>query len=168
MPYVTREENAKKTDDPRSRPQSLDAVSLAIIEQLQEDGRRPYAAIGKAVGLSEAAVRQRVQKLQDQGVMQIVAVTDPLTVGFMRQAMVGISVEGDVESTADALAEIDEVDYVVVTAGSFDLLAEIVCQDDEHLLEMITKRIRSLPGVRTTESFVYLKLRKQTYTWGAR
>ncbi|MGH3311047.1 MAG: Lrp/AsnC family transcriptional regulator, partial [Streptomyces sp.] len=138
---------------------SLDAVSLAIIEQLQEDGRRPYAAIGKAVGLSEAAVRQRVQKLQDQGVMQIVAVTDPLTVGFLRQAMIGINVAGDLESVADALTEIDEVDYVVITAGSFDLLVEIVCQDDEHLLEMITKRIRSLPGVRSTESFVYLKLR---------
>jgi Lrp/AsnC family transcriptional regulator, regulator for asnA, asnC and gidA len=155
---------AKKTNGIRS----LDDVSLAIIEQLQEDGRRPYAAIGKAVGLSEAAVRQRVQKLQDQGVMQIVAVTDPLTVGFLRQAMVGINVEGDLEAVADALAEIDEVDYVVITAGSFDLLVEIVCQDDEHLLEMITKRIRSLPGVRSTESFVYLKLRKQTYTWGTR
>ncbi len=147
---------------------TIDAVSLAIIEQLQEDGRRPYAAIGKAVGLSEAAVRQRVQKLQDQGVMQIVAVTDPLTVGLLRQAMVGINVEGDLEPVADALAELEEVAYVVVTAGSFDLIVEIVCEDDEHLLEMINKRIRTLPGVRSTESFVYLKLRKQTYTWGTR
>ncbi|MBB1242065.1 Lrp/AsnC family transcriptional regulator [Streptomyces durbertensis] len=147
---------------------SIDAVSLAIIEQLQEDGRRPYAAIGKAVGLSEAAVRQRVQKLLDQGAMQIVAVTDPLTVGLRRQAMVGINVEGDLEPVADALAELNEVEYVVITAGSFDLIVEIVCEDDEHLLEMINKRIRTLPGVRSTESFVYLKLRKQTYTWGTR
>ncbi|WUH95709.1 Lrp/AsnC family transcriptional regulator [Streptomyces sp. NBC_00433] len=147
---------------------SIDAVSKAIIEQLQEDGRRPYAAIGKAVGLSEAAVRQRVQKLLDQGVMQIVAVTDPLTVGFRRQAMVGITVEGDIDPVADALAALDEVEYVVITAGSFDLLAEIVCEDDDHLLELINKRIRALPGVRSTESFVYLKLRKQTYTWGTR
>lgn len=154
----------KKTNSNRS----LDDVSLAIVEQLQEDGRRPYAAIGKAVGLSEAAVRQRVQKLQEQGVMQIVAVTDPLAVGFMRQAMVGINVEGDLEPIADALSALNEVEYVVVTAGSFDLLAEIVCEDDEHLLEVITKQIRTLPGVRSTESFVYLKLRKQTYTWGAR
>ncbi|MDX2851797.1 MULTISPECIES: Lrp/AsnC family transcriptional regulator [Streptomycetaceae] len=146
----------------------IDSVSKAIIEQLQEDGRRPYAAIGKAVGLSEAAVRQRVQKLLDQGVMQIVAVTDPLTVGFRRQAMVGINVEGDIEPVADALAEMTEVEYVVVTAGSFDLLIEIVCEDDDHLLETINKRIRTLPGVRSTESFVYLKLRKQTYTWGTR
>ncbi|MFC5721118.1 Lrp/AsnC family transcriptional regulator [Streptomyces gamaensis] len=146
----------------------LDAVSLAIIEQLQEDGRRPYAAIGKAVGLSEAAVRQRVQKLLDQGVMQIVAVTDPLTVGFRRQAMVGINVEGDLDPVADALTAMDEVEYVVVTAGSFDLLIEIVCEDDDHLLQTINKRVRTLPGVRSTESFVYLKLRKQTYTWGTR
>jgi Lrp/AsnC family transcriptional regulator for asnA, asnC and gidA len=147
---------------------TIDSVSKAIIEQLQEDGRRTYAAIGKAVGLSEAAVRQRVQKLLDQGVMQIVAVTDPLTVGFRRQAMIGINVEGDIEPVADALAAMDAVEYVVVTAGSFDLLIEIVCEDDDHLLEMINKRIRTLPGVRSTESFVYLKLRKQTYTWGTR
>ncbi|UNO39685.1 Lrp/AsnC family transcriptional regulator [Streptomyces sp. MST-110588] len=150
----------------RNGTPSIDSVSLAIIEQLQEDGRRPYAAIGKAVGLSEAAVRQRVQKLLDQGVMQIVAVTDPLTVGFRRQAMVGITAEGDLEPVADALSTMEEVEYVVMTAGSFDLLAEIVCEDDDHLLEVINKRIRALPGVRTTESFVYLKLRKQTYTWG--
>lgn len=146
----------------------IDAVSKAIIEQLREDGRRPYAAIGKAVGLSEAAVRQRVQKLLDQGVMQIVAVTDPRTVGFRRRAMVGITVEGDVDPVADALAALDEVEYVVITAGSFDLLAEVVCEDDDHLLEMIGKRIRALPGVRSTESFVHLKLRKQTSTWGTR
>ncbi len=152
----------------RTGTPSIDSVSLAIIEQLQEDGRRPYAAIGKAVGLSEAAVRQRVQKLLDQGVMQIVAVTDPLTVGFRRQAMVGINVEGDLDPVADALTGMEEVEYVVMTAGSFDLLIEIVCEDDDHLLEMINKRIRTLPGVRTTESFVYLKLRKQTYTWGTR
>ncbi|MBM7171270.1 MULTISPECIES: Lrp/AsnC family transcriptional regulator [Streptomyces] len=146
----------------------VDAVSLAIIEQLQEDGRRPYAAIGKAVGLSEAAVRQRVQKLLDQGVMQIVAVTDPLTVGFRRQAMVGINVEGDVDPVADAVAAMPEAEYVVMTAGSHDLLVEIVCEDDDHLLDVINKRIRALPGVRSTESFVYLKLKKQTYMWGTR
>ncbi|MEU3989866.1 Lrp/AsnC family transcriptional regulator [Streptomyces platensis] len=159
---------APRNGHDRTGTQSIDSVSLAIIEQLQEDGRRPYAAIGKAVGLSEAAVRQRVQKLLDQGVMQIVAVTDPLTVGFRRQAMVGINVEGDLDPVADALTVMEEVEYVVMTAGSFDLLIEIVCEDDDHLLEMINKRIRTLPGVRSTESFVYLKLRKQTYTWGTR
>ena len=155
------------TRDMNAASSSIDAVSKAIIEQLQEDGRRPYAAIGKAVGLSEAAVRQRVQKLLDQGVMQIVAVTDPLTVGFRRQAMVGINVEGDIDPVAESLAALDEVEYVVITAGSFDLLAEVVCEDDDQLLEIIS-RVRTIPSVTTTETFVYLKLRKQTYTWGTR
>src|SRR5262245_17301494 len=102
----------------------LDDVAKQIIEQLQEDGRRPYATIGKAVGLSEAAVRQRVQRLLESGVMQIVAVTDPLTLGFHRQTMIGIKCEGDPERVADVLAEMEEIDYVVIVAGSFDLLVE--------------------------------------------
>jgi Lrp/AsnC family transcriptional regulator, regulator for asnA, asnC and gidA len=143
----------------------LDDVAKQIIEQLQEDGRRAYATIGKAVGLSEAAVRQRVQRLLDAGVMQIVAVTDPLQLGFPRQAMVGLRVSGDLEKIADRLAELPDVDYVVITAGSFDLLCEVVCRDDDHLLEII-QRMRAVEGVVSTEAFVYLKLRKQTYSWG--
>ena len=146
----------------------LDDVSKAIIEQLQQDGRRAYAAIGKAVGLSEAAVRQRVQRLLDAGVMQIVAVTDPLQVGFNREALIGVTVEGDVVPVADAIADLPEVSYVVLTAGSFDVLCEVVCEDDDHLLDVINDRIRSISGVRSTQSFVYLKLRKQTYAWGTR
>ncbi len=145
-----------------------DDVSRAIIEQLQDDGRRPYAAIGKAVGLSEAAVRQRVQKLVDAGVMQIVAVTDPMQIGFARQAMIAISASGDVEALAARLAELDEVDYIVVTAGSFDLITEVVVEDDAHLLRLVNRQIRAIPGVTRTETFLYLKLVKQTYNWGAR
>jgi Lrp/AsnC family transcriptional regulator for asnA, asnC and gidA len=145
----------------------LDDVSKRIIEQLQSDGRRSYAAIGKAVGLSEAAARQRVQRLVDAGVMQIVAVTDPLMLGFRRQTMVGIRCVGDLERVADLLADMAEIDYVVITAGSFDLLAEVVCEDDDQLLEIIS-RVRTIPSVTTTETFVYLKLRKQTYSWGTR
>ena len=147
---------------------TLDEVSKAIIEQLQQDGRRSYAAIGKVVGLSEAAVRQRVQRLIDHGVMQVVAVTDPLELGFARQAMVGIRVSGPLDAVADALADLPEVDYVVVTAGSYDLLVEVVCESDEHLLELISGKIRTLSGVVSTETFMYLKLRKQTYSWGVR
>jgi Lrp/AsnC family transcriptional regulator for asnA, asnC and gidA len=147
---------------------ALDDVSKAIIEQLQQDGRRSYAAIGKVVGLSEAAVRQRVQRLIDNGVMQVVAVTDPLELGFARQAMVGIRVSGPLEPVADTLAGLDEVDYVVVTAGSYDILAELVCESDEALLELISGKIRIIEGVVSTETFMYLKLRKQTYSWGVR
>jgi Lrp/AsnC family transcriptional regulator, regulator for asnA, asnC and gidA len=146
---------------------ALDEISKRIIEQLQADGRQSYAAIGKAVGLSEAAVRQRVQRLQETGVMQIVAVTDPLMLGFRRQAMIGIRCDGDLQRVADQLAGMEEIDYVVLTAGSFDLLLEVVCEDDDHLLEILS-RVRGVPSVTSTETFVYLKLCKQTYTWGTR
>jgi Lrp/AsnC family transcriptional regulator for asnA, asnC and gidA len=146
----------------------LDEVAKAIIEQLQQDGRRSYAAIGKEVGLSEAAVRQRVQRLIESGVMQVVAVTDPLQLGFARQAMVGIEVSGALGPVADALSDMDEVDYVVITAGTYDLLVEVVCESDEHLLELISEKIRRIHGVSRTETFMYLKLRKQTYSWGVR
>lgn len=146
----------------------IDDLDKAIIEQLQMDGRLPYTKLGTAVGLSEAAVRQRVQRLVESGVVQIVAVTDPLQVGFTRQAMIGLKAEGDLQVLADALAELPEVDYVVITAGAFDVLLEVVCEDDEHLLRVLNQQIRTLPGVHTTETFVYLKLRKQLYNWGTR
>jgi Lrp/AsnC family transcriptional regulator, regulator for asnA, asnC and gidA len=145
----------------------LDDISKEIIEQLQQDGRRSYASIGQAVGLSEAAVRQRVQRLIEAGAMQIVAVTDPLTLGFRRQTMIGIRCSGELEQVADQLAAMAEIDYVVITAGSFDLLIEVVCEDDDQLLEILG-RVRAIQCVTATETFVYLKLRKQTYSWGTR
>ncbi len=146
----------------------LDGTAKRIIEELQTDGRRSYAAIAKNVGLSEAAVRQRIQRLIEGGVMQVVAVTNPLTLGFHRQAMIGVRAEGDLRVVAEKLATLSEIDYVVVTAGSFDILLEVVCEDDEHLLRLLNDGIRAVPGVRETEAFVYLRLTKQTYTWGTR
>jgi Lrp/AsnC family transcriptional regulator for asnA, asnC and gidA len=146
----------------------VDATSGAIIEALQRDGRRSYASIGKMVGLSEAAVRQRVQRMIEVGVFEIVAVTDPMQLGFARSAMVGIDVTGPLEPVADALAEIDEVSYLVLTAGMWDLIAEVVCEDDEHLLRVLSERIRGVPGVTGTETLVYLQLHKQTYDEGVR
>ncbi len=152
------------------KPQNgtLDEVSKAIIEQLQADGRTSYATIAKSVGLSDAAVRVRVQRLLDSDVMQIVAVTDPLQLGFTRQAMIGIRAGGDTRLVADRLADMQEVTYVVTTAGSFDLIIEVVCEDDEELLDLVSQRILTLPGVASTETFVYLKLNKQHYNWGTR
>ncbi|MEI2810760.1 MAG: Lrp/AsnC family transcriptional regulator [Nocardioides sp.] len=147
---------------------SIDDISKQIIEELQADGRKSYAAIGQVVGLSEAAVRQRVQRLTDSGVIQIVGVTDPMQLGFARQALIGIKLSGDLEAAADALAAMPEVDYVVITAGSFDILAEVVCESDEQLMEILSRQIRSIPGVHSTETFVYLKLHKQSYSWGVR
>jgi len=151
-----------------TKPVQLDGVSKAIIEQLQSDGRRSYAEIGKAVGLSEAAVRQRVQKLTEAGVMQVVAVTDPMQLGFYRQAMVGICVTGDTTHVAEELGRLPAVDYVVLTAGSFDILAEVVCENDDDLIDLLNKQIRQIEGVQSTETFVYLRLHKQFYNWGTR
>jgi Lrp/AsnC family transcriptional regulator for asnA, asnC and gidA len=151
-----------------AKPVQLDELSKAIVEQLQQDGRRSYADIGKAVGLSEAAVRQRVQKLTDSGVMQVVAVTDPMQLGFYRQAMIGIRVTGDTTVVADQLALIPAVDYVVLTAGSFDILVEVVCENDNDLIELLNTHIRGIDGVQSTETFVYLRLHKQFYNWGTR
>jgi Lrp/AsnC family transcriptional regulator for asnA, asnC and gidA len=145
---------------------SLDDIDKAIIRQLQLDGRMPYARLGPAVGLSQAAVRQRVQRLIEHGVMQVVAVTDPLTLGFGLQAMVGVEVEGDLRAVAAKLALVDEVSYVVVTAGRFDLLVEVVCRDNEQLLGIVNDVVRAIPGVKATETFTYLHLEKQTYSWG--
>lgn len=146
----------------------LDPLSKAIIEQLQEDGRRSYAAIARAVGLSEAATRQRVQKLIDEGIVQIAAVTDASAIGFHRMALLGIKVEGEIRQVAEKLSALNEAEYVVICAGQFDLLVELICEDDEHLLRTIDESVRTIPGVRHTETFVYLKVAKETYQWGTR
>jgi Lrp/AsnC family transcriptional regulator for asnA, asnC and gidA len=146
----------------------LDDVNKSIVEELQQDGRRTYGSIAEAVGLSEAAVRQRVQKMRDAGIMQIVAVTDPLQIGFRCQAMVGIKVDGDTRLVAERLASVDDIDYVVLCTGSFDILVELVTEDEDALLALLNGVIRTIPGVRDTETFMYLKLSKQTYTWGTR
>ncbi len=156
------------TKTPRTKAVQLDDTAKAIVQQLQIDGRRSYSEIGKAVGLSEAAVRQRVQKLTDSGVLQVVAVTDPLQMGFNRQAMIGIRTSGDSRALVEMLTEMREVDYVVLTAGSFDILVEVVCEDDDELIELLHSKIRTLPGVVETETVVYLKLHKQLDNWGTR
>lgn len=148
------------------RRTQLDPIDRSIIEELQRDGRVPFTRLGTAVGLSEAAARQRVQRLVDAGVMQVVAVTNPLSQGKRRMAMMGITAEGPIDAIAAALQAMPDIDYLVVTAGSFDLMAEVVVEDDQHLLDL-TNRVRAVPGVRSTQSFIYLDLVKQTFTWGA-
>ncbi len=149
-------------------PVVLDDVDRQIISVLQRDGRCPYGTIAEQVGLSEAAVRRRVQRLREAGIMEIVAVTDPLQLGFSREALVGIRVQGDVRLVADKLAAIDEINYVVLCAGSFDILAELVTVDDDSLVHLLNDSIRSIPGVIEVETFLYLKLAKQTFNWGTR
>jgi Lrp/AsnC family transcriptional regulator for asnA, asnC and gidA len=155
-------------DSAQQPPVALDDIDKRLIEALQQDGRRPYTQLAQEVGLSEAAVRQRVRRLVDTGVTQIVAVTDPMTLGFRRMAMIGVRIEGDVRAAADAISELPEIDYLVIVAGSFDLLVEAVCEDDDGLLALLNDKIRAVAGVSSTDTFTYLKICKETYTWGTR
>jgi Lrp/AsnC family transcriptional regulator for asnA, asnC and gidA len=153
----------------RNGPSELiDDLSRQIIDQLQKNGRRPYAAIAQDTGLSEAAVRQRVRKMVDARVMQIVAVVNPLALGLARMSLVGIKAEGDLREIAARLALIDQVDYVVLCAGSFDILVELLCESDEHLLSLVNDSIRVVPGVRSAEMFPYLRIVKESYGTGMR
>ncbi|HTB09119.1 MAG TPA: Lrp/AsnC family transcriptional regulator [Acidimicrobiales bacterium] len=162
-----RESDKQVTDElVNSAPGGLDSLDRKIITRLQRDGRRAYGAIAEEIGLSEAAVRRRVQRLKDSGVMQIVAITDPLQLGYGREALIGIRVHGDVRLVADKVAAIDEANYVIMTAGSFDIIAEVLAKDDTDLVHLLNDSIRSIPGVTEVETFLYLKLAKQTYAWG--
>lgn len=165
---------ARRTDPANHRPTPIparvevDDIDKAIIRELQVDGRMPYAKLGPKVGLSQAAARQRVQRLVESGAMQIVAVTDPLAVGFAMEAMIAVSVDGDLREVADALAQVDEVTYLVITTGRFDLLAEVVCEGTEELFRLVNDVVRTTPGVTHAETFTYLHLTKQSYSWGTR
>ncbi|MGA2011110.1 MAG: Lrp/AsnC family transcriptional regulator [Solirubrobacteraceae bacterium] len=152
----------------RAASPALDDVDEAIIRLLQDDGRRSYGEIGRAVGMSEAAARQRVHRLRESGLMRIVAVTDPLRLGRAVVATIGIRVSGDSRPVAARLAEVPAIEWVVITAGSFDVLVEIVCEDESELLTIISEQLRSLPEVRETETFVHLHTEKNVFNWGER
>jgi Lrp/AsnC family transcriptional regulator for asnA, asnC and gidA len=160
-----RTDNAQRRG-PVSRPRRLDAVDRGVIEALQKNGREPFRRIAARMGVSEATVRARYAKLCADDILQVTGVTNPLGLGFEAQAMVGIRTSGPPAVVADVIAAWDEADYVVITAGQFDLLVELVCEDRRHLLD-VTNRLRALDGVVSTESFLYLELWKQLYDWGA-
>jgi Lrp/AsnC family transcriptional regulator for asnA, asnC and gidA len=147
------------------RTAGVDAVDRRIVAALQRDGRRPFTSIGRELGLSEAAVRQRVARLQATGIMQVVAVADPMALGYQAIAMVAISVDGRArKQVAEAVGRRPEVSYLVLVAGSFDMLAEVVCEDNDHLLRLL-EDLAGIEGVRATQTFMYLRLLKEAYTW---
>ena len=158
-----------RTGEVRSPSTEITELNKRIIEHLQQDGRRPFTQIAAALGVSEATVRARTNRLVERGILQIVGVTDPLKLGFQQQAMIGVRCEAsELLAAADVINGFPEVDYLVVTAGSYDLLVEVVCEDNEALLQFLTEKLRRVPGVRETETFVYLRMLKQVYTWGTR
>jgi Lrp/AsnC family transcriptional regulator for asnA, asnC and gidA len=149
--------------------EEVSALDKRIIEHLQQDGRRPFTQIAADLGVSEAAVRARTNRLVARGIIQIVGVTDPLKLGFQQMAMVGIRCERDrLIEVAETVGSFPEVDYVVITAGTYDVLIEVVCEDNAALLDFLAERLRAIEGVRDTETFVYLRMVKQTYQWGTR
>ena len=145
----------------------LDGVDQSIIEALQKNGRESFRRIAAEIGVSEATVRARYGRLCDDNILQVTGVTNPLGLGFDAMAMVGIRTAGAPEPVADEISKWDEAGYVVVTAGQYDILVELVCADRRELLDL-TNRLRSLDGIVSTESFLYLALWKQLYGWGAR
>ena len=147
-------------------PRSLDRVDQSIIEALQRNGRESFRRIAARVGVSEATIRARYARLCEDNILQVAGITNPLGLGFEAEAMVGIRTAGSPEPVADEISMWDEADYVVITAGRFDILVELLCADRRELLDL-TNRIRGLDDVVSTETFLYLELRKQLYDWGA-
>lgn len=145
----------------------VDELDKQLIALLQVNGRMSYADLSRETGISDAAARTRVQRLLRDGVFQIVAVTDPLQLGFAHEALVAIQVTADPEAVADRLAEIDEVDFVVLVTGSFDILLEIVSPGEEEFLAVM-RMIRNVAGEATIRVLPYLKTWKQEYAWGVR
>lgn len=147
---------------------TFDETDETIIALLEEDGRRSYGEIGRAVGLSEAGARQRVNRLRESGLIRIVAISDPLRLGRAVVATVGIRVSGDPRVVAERLARVDAIEWVVITAGSFDLLVELVCRSEAELLAIIGEQIRSIDEVGQTETFMHLHTEKNVFAWGQR
>jgi Lrp/AsnC family transcriptional regulator for asnA, asnC and gidA len=145
----------------------LDPVNRRIIEILQREGRCPFTVIARELGLSEAAVRSRVRRLTEAGVMDVVAVTNPLMLGFEVMALVGVQANSDIQAVARVVSDWPETSYIVITSGSYDLLVEVVCEHNRHLLETV-QRLREIDGVKSTETFMYLDMVKMTYAWGTR
>jgi Lrp/AsnC family transcriptional regulator, regulator for asnA, asnC and gidA len=160
---------AMRSIPPAGRRPVLDDLDKAIIKCLQLDGRRPYAQIGRELEVPEATVRQRAERLISRGVVQIVGVTDPLAMGFQQPALIGLKVEpGSLDAIAQQIGALEEVTYLVVTAGRFDLVCEVVCADNDHLLRVLTEQLAAIEGIRSTETLVELRFVKESYQWGAR
>ena len=151
---------------PISAPRQIDALDQRIIEALQENGRESFRGIASQLGVSEATIRARYARLCADDILQVVGVTNPLGLGF-EQALVGVKTAGSPQPVADEIASWDEADYVVITAGQYDLVVELVAEHRRELLDL-TDRMRALDGVVSTETFLYLDMVKQLYDWGAR
>ncbi len=145
----------------------IDEIDRRIIATLKTDGRTPFSAIARRLGVSPGTVRQRVQRLRDEGVIQIVAVTNPILLGFHTVAMIGVKADGHrLREIAHRIAQFEEVIYLVLTTGGYDLVMEVVCRNNAHLLEFLTEKLHTVEGVKDSETFIYLDIVKEVYNWG--
>lgn len=146
---------------------ALDEIDRRLIAELQADGRKPYSRIASELDVSESVVRYRAQRLEDEGMLQVVGIADPLRIGFDRMALVGLRVEpGMARRVCAAVTELPETSYVVMIAGSFDVLVEVICRDTDHFTELLTERLQMIDGIVATESFFVLEVHKMAYGWG--
>ena len=144
----------------------IDRIDLQIINILNTDGRTPFSQIAKKLGVSTGMIRQRYHRLVQDGVLQVVAVTNPLLMGFTTMAQIGVKVDvGRLQEIADQIASFDEVIYLVLITGSYDLHLEIVCRDKTHLLDFLTNKLHSVEGIKDSETFICMKIAKEVYTW---
>jgi Lrp/AsnC family transcriptional regulator for asnA, asnC and gidA len=147
----------------------IDEVDLQIIQILNKDGRTPFTQIAETLGVSPGMIRQRYHRLLDEGVLQVVAVTNPLLMGYSTMALIGIKVEGNrLNDVVDQIAAFEEVVYMVLLTGSYDLSVEVVCRDNDHLLNFLMEKLHAVKGIRDTETFVYLQIAKEIYTWAGK
>ena len=147
-------------------PEDFDDIDRALITALQDDGRLGYAELGHLVGLTAGGARKRVKRLEEGGIIQIVGVTDPLRLGYQSMAMVGVVATGDLEELAATISEIENVIYVVLTGGRYDLLVEVIAADHDALFDIVNRQLRSIPGVHRAETFTYYGIKTHRFGWG--
>jgi Lrp/AsnC family transcriptional regulator, regulator for asnA, asnC and gidA len=142
----------------------LDEIDSKIVSILQQDGRLSFAQVAKRLNVSAGMVRVRYNRLVEMGVLRVVAITNPLRMGYQTMALIGIKADGNyLLEAADKIAALDEVIYLIVVSGAYDIIAEIVCRDQNHLLQFLTERLYKIEGVRESETFMHLKIVKEVY-----
>lgn len=145
----------------------LDDTDINIIRLLQYDGRLPFTRIAAELGISEGAVRRRVKRLTESGLLQVVGIVEPQHLGWNAAGMIGVTVQsGQIDAVARQLAQFPEVSYLMMVSGEFDLFVEVYCQDMDHFVSFLSQGLQQVSGVLHTRTFMILKMYKLSYRWG--
>lgn len=147
-----------------SEPERLDEIDEKILKTLRADGREAFSQIAEQLNVSPGMIRQRYNRLVELGYLKVVAVSNPLKMGMRTMALIGVRTDGDkMLQVADRIAEFDEVVYLIVVSGRYDLMLEVFCKDHAELLQFLTEKLYRIDGVRESESFMHLKIVKEVY-----